>query len=311
MRRQSWRWMILVAVVAIVAACSRAAGPSPETPAPSGTANQAATVTPTDPGAPVEGAYRLRATLTQPIPPLSRFNWLPIFAITGDLQVVTAGPMIAIYPGSLLPNLQARSLSQGGFDRIVQQARDLGLLTGSGDFTPPDLAPGAALGRVQIVVDSVLHELIGDPSRVIVCVTTPCVPAAGTPEAFGSFWQVLADLSWLEGDLGPETPYLATSFAILVGVEPAEEPGTGQQVVTWPLATPLEAYGEPVGNDAMPRCGTVTGADAVTLRPALAAANELTRWVDAGAAPETGIVIQVRPMLPGEDVCLDLFGPAE
>ncbi len=311
MRRQFWRWMILVTVVAIVAACSRAGGPSAETPASSGTGNPGATASPSDPGAPVDEAYRLRATLTQASPPVSWFNWLPMLAITGDLRVVTAGPMIAVYPGPLLPNLQARPLSLGGFDKIVQQARDVGLLVGSGDFIPPDPAPGAPVGRVEIVVDGALHVLVGDPSRVIVCVTTPCVPATGTPEAFGAFWQVMSDLSWLEGDVGPEAPYLATSFAILVGVEPAEEPGTGQQVVTWPLATPLEAFGEPVGNDAMPRCGTVTGADAVTLRPALAAANELTRWVDAGAGPETGIVIQVRPMLPGEDICRDLFGPAE
>ena len=302
--------MTVVTVVTIVAACSRAAGPSPETPAPSGTANPGVTANPSDPGAPVREAYRLRATLTQAIPPLSRFNWLPVLAITGDLHVVTAGPMIAIYPGPLVPNLQGRPLSQGGLDKIIQQARDLGLLTGSGDFTPPGLAPGAPLSRIEIVVDGVLHELIGDPMRVIVCITTPCDPAAGTPEAFGRFWQVLSDLSWLEGDLGPEAPYLAMSFAILVGVEPADEPGMGPQVATWPLATPLEAFGDPVGNDSMPRCGTASDADAVTLGPALAAANELTRWVDAGAAPETGIVIRVRPMLPGEDVCLDLFGPA-
>lgn len=305
MRRQFGRWLILASVAAIVAACSSAAGPSPETPGPSGTSN------PNDPGAPVGETYRLRATLTQAIPPLSWFNWLPVLAISGDLQVVTAGPMMAIYPGPLLPNLQARALSQGGFDKIVQQARDLGLLTVDGDFTPSDLPPGAPLGRIEMIVDGVLHKLIGDPMRVIVCITTPCDPAAGTPEAFGRFWQVLSDLSWLEGNLGPEAPYVATSYAILVGVEPADEPGMGPQVATWPLATPLEAFGDPVGNDATPRCGTVMENDAVTLGPALAAANELTRWVDAGAEPETGIVIQVRPMLPGEDICRDLFGPAE
>lgn len=309
MRRQFGPWLILLTVVAIVAACGRVAAPSPETPTPGDSSTPGATTNPSDPGTPVGEAYRLRATLTQAIPPLSRFTWLPMVAIAGDLRVVTASLKIAIYPGPLLPNLQARPLSQGGFDKIVQKARDLGLLTGIGDFTPPDLAPGALGSRIEILVDGELHELIGDPMRVIVCITTPCDPAAGTPVAYGRFWQLLSDMSWLEGDLGPEASYLATSFAILVGVEPAEEPGIGPQVATWPLPTPLDAFGEPVGSDAKPRCGTVTGADAVTLGSALAPANELTRWVDAGAAPETGIVIQVRPMLPGEDVCRDLFGP--
>ena len=62
----------------------------------------------------------------------------------------------------------------------------------------------------------------------------------------------------------------------------------------------------------MPRCGTARGEDATTLRPVFEMANQLTPWVDKGAnAPSNGTLIQVRPMVPGEDVCLEVFGLSE
>ena len=66
--------------------------------------------------------------------------------------------------------------------------------------------------------------------------------------------------------------------------------------------------GKPIGSEPAPRCGTVRGADAATLRPSLEAANQLTRWVDKDADRADATAIQVRPMVPGEDVCLEVFG---
>ena len=298
------RWVrgmaALVAGAAVIAACTGPAGSSPSS-IPSAAA-----------GGPAAPAYRLRATTTQAIPPVNRFGLLPIVTITGDNQVVMAGPQIMIYPGPLLPNLQARPITDAGFEKIAQRGRDLGMFTASGDFTPPDLMPGAPLGRVEIVVDGVLHTVTGDPSRVIVCITAPCDPAPGTPEAFGMFWMSVSDLTWLGGDLGHEAPYVADAYAVLAGVEPAEQPSLHEPVAVWPLEQPLATFGAPVGSAATPRCGTARGADAATLRPALESANQLTPWVDKGGdTPSNGIVIQVRPMVPGEDVCLELFGVAE
>ena len=55
------------------------------------------------------------------------------------------------------------------------------------------------------------------------------------------------------------------------------------------------------------RCGTVTGADADALRPALDAATPLTPWVQD---PETSATfgLTVRPMVSGEDACREAFG---
>lgn len=294
------RWAALLAVTAFVAACSGTASSSAP-PAPSAL-----------PGGPPVPTYRLRATMTQAVPPVDRFGILPAVTITGDNQVVVGGPQIAIYPGPLLPNLQARPITDGGFAKIVELGRTLGMFSGTGDFVPPDVMPGAQLGRIEIVVDGVLHDLTGDPSRVIVCVTTPCNPAPGTPEAFGSFWGMLSDLTWLGSDLGQEAPYVADAYAILVGIQPVDDPAIRPGLAIWPLDDqPIATLGKPVGSDSAPRCGTVRGADAATLRPSLESANQITRWVDEGADRANATAIQVRPMVPGEDVCLELFGISE
>ncbi len=288
-----------LAMATLVAACTGGTGSSAP-PAPS-----------TSPGGPAAPAYRLRAMTTQAIPPVDRFGWLPMVTITGDNRVVISGPQIAIYPGPLLPNLQARPITDSGFAKIVDRGRDLGMFSGTGDFVPPDVMPGASLGSIEIVVDGVLLDLTGDPSRVIVCVTTPCDPAPGTPEAFGTFWQSLSDLTWLAGDLGREGQYVADAYALLVGVQPVEDAAIRPGLTTWPLDQPLATLGRPVGSDPAPRCGTVRGADAATLWPRLESANQLTRWVDKDGDRADATAIQVRPMVPGEDVCLELFGVSE
>ncbi len=172
--------------------------------------------------------------------------------------------------------------------------------------------PGASLGRIEIVVDGVLHDLTGDPSRVIVCVTTPCDPAPGTPEAFGAFWASLSDLTWLAGDLGQEVPYVADSYALLVGVEPVDDPairpGGGDLAAR---ATDRDAgQAGRIRADTPLRDGPRRRTPPA-LRPSLEAANQLTRWVDEGADRADATPLQVRPMVPGEDVCLEVFGLSE
>ena len=40
--------------------------------------------------------------------------------------------------------------------------------------------------RIELVAGGRMYELIGDASRIMVCITTPCEPQPGTPEAFGA-----------------------------------------------------------------------------------------------------------------------------
>jgi hypothetical protein len=270
------------------------AGPSPSPPA-----------SPSPAGSPTPvGALWLRATLTQRAVPVGRFGGFPAVAITADGVVVTQGPVLAIFPGPLVLSLTGRPITGRGFAAIVTAARDLGLLTGEADFTGGAM-PGQELGRIELAVGDRVAEIVGDPGRVMQCITTPCEPAPGTPEAFGAFWQRISDLSWLGSELGPEAPYQPQAYAILVG--PAPDPqGFPQAPADWPLAAPLATLGDPVG-DGVHRCATIRGDEAARLRPALEAANQITAWTQDPSTSAT-FGVAVRPLLPGEDVCGELFG---
>lgn len=253
--------------------------------------------------------YALRATWQQSIPPEAKFTQLPYALITPDGVVVTQGPVPAIFPGPLLPNLQGAPISESGFDRIVERARALGLLEGDGDFGPPEPMPGSLSGLIELRVDGAMRQLTGDPNSAIQCITTPCDPAPGSPEAFGTFWSEVGDLRTLVGEeLGADAPYQPDGYALLIGVTPPDDAGLAPQVQRWPLETLLAETGVPIGDDPQPRCATIRGEDAATLEAAFAAANQLTQWVDAGGGSADALSIAVRPLLPGDDPCMDLFG---
>jgi len=283
--------MALLVTALVGAGCAAPSPSPPPSPSPAGS--------PT----PV-GALWLRATLTRRAVPLGQFGSLLAVAITADGVVVTQGAVVAIFPGPLVPPLTGRPISGRGFGAIVTAARDLGLLTGQSDFTGGP-RPGQELGRIELVAGDRVVELVGDPGRVMQCITTPCDPASGTPEAFDAFWQRISDLSWLGSELGPEAPYQPQAYAILVG--PAPDPqGLPQAPADWPLAAPLATLGDPVG-DGVHRCATIRGDEAARLRPALEAANQITAWTqDPSTSAAFGVA--VRPLLPGEDVCRELFG---
>jgi hypothetical protein len=74
----------------------------------------------------------------------------------------------------------------------------------------------------------------------------------------------------------------------------------------WPLDTPLATFGVPVADGSV-RCGTAFGDDAATLGLAFENANQLSQWVQD---PDTSATfgLTVRPIVPGEDPCKELFG---
>lgn len=275
--------LALALATATLVACS-GAGPSPS-PSPEPTP---------------ESGVLLRVTRFQALPPAATFSWTPSIVVTLDGRVLVGGAVPAIYPGPILAPIVERQLSPAGWGAIVAEARQAGLLSGARDFTDGGVPPGGVTARLQIAADGRVHDLIGDPSRVMMCITAPCDPPPGTPEAFAGFLVRLADLaSWLPGALGPERQYVPVGFAMLIGQPPAEEPGLSGPPVAWPLAAGFAELGKPLTDGSGGRCATVTGADAAAVWPALRAATTLTRWVDPVDGTLHGLV--VRPVLPGDD----------
>jgi hypothetical protein len=272
----------------LLAACSGA------TPSPS-----------PEPTPPADAAFLLRVTTVQALPPRETFGRLPSIVIALDGRVLTGGAVPAIFPGPLVMPIIEQRLSPAGWAKIVEAARAAGLLSGATDFTGGQMPPGSAAARLQIVAGGHLYEVTGDPSRIMVCIKAPCVPPAGTPEAFAGFLGNLGNLeAWLAADLGQQGMYQPAAFVIIAG-PPPDQQDLEQPILPWPLADGFAAFGKPLADGSGSRCGAVSGDTAAALQPALAAANQLTRWREPVDGSLHGLT--VRPLLPGDgDPCAGL-----
>jgi len=277
-----------VVEISLAAAILAACGGSPPTPAP-------------QPTPPDDAAFLLRLETEQAIPPLARFGETPPFVVTLDGRVLTGGAVPAIFPGPLVGPIVQRQLTAAGWTRIVEGARASGLLTDG----PPigDIAPGATVLLLRIVADGRLHTVTGS-NRAAACLSEPCQGPPGTLAAFQGFVGRLFDLTWLDDQIGPESPYLPEAYGVVIGPVPDDE-GLAQPSIDWPFEDGFEAFGEPLADGSGFRCGTVTGGDVEAFRTLLDQATQITLWRDPLDGALQGLT--VRPVLPGdEDACAGL-----
>jgi hypothetical protein len=254
-------------------------------------------------GAPAQGlGYWLRMTTSQAIPPIQQFQVGPTSLITSDGLYLVPGAIPMIYPGPLVGPIFSRQVTDAGRDQIVGWAKELGLLDGKTDFTGNAMVPGGVAGRIELTVDGSLVTLAGVPD-----LPSNGSAAPGSPEAFSELWRRVSSLpETLPGELGPEQPYEPIGYGLLVGPPPRPEAGIKGNLQDWPLATPIATFGQPVANGSV-RCGTAFGADAADLGQSFENANQLSQWVQD---PDTSATfgLTVRPIVPGEDPCKELFG---
>jgi hypothetical protein len=269
----------------ILLACGSAVGP---TPSPSPTSSPSPTPS-------TEGFY-LRAWYTQALAVEYTFNWLPVMTIHDGLAIDGNVAVPAIFPGPLLIMPNVRPISAAGQALLIDQARQLGPLGDMTDFSGDQLMPGAPVGHIEIVVDGVRRELIGDPSQLPRCGGQRCLPDPGTPAAFAVFWQQLTDLgSWLGAELGPTTTYTPLRLALAtIAPQPSD---LLPNIVAWPLAGTFTDFGQPWAL-AGSRCAVVEGTDLDTLLPALQAANQLTIFVDPTNEQRSLLVRVLVPLEP-------------
>jgi len=246
-----------------------------ETPA-TPPASAPATQTPTEPA-----GFYLRAWYTQALPPASTFTVLPPLTISGGTVIDGNVAIPMIYPGPLLIMPVSRSITEAGTQAIVDEARRLGLLGETTDFTGGGVMPGGRVGNLQIVADGVTYDLIGDPDNVPPCQGSGCNVDAGTPQAFSAFWQELMQLDpWLGEELGASQEYTPERVAALF-VAPADGGDLQQQLIAWPLDETFDSVGVEFPGQAGARCRTYGGDDLATLLPTLVHANQLTVFNDA------------------------------
>jgi hypothetical protein len=288
-----------VVVVALVAACGGGAASPPASVSPRPAPEDPTPVIPT-PSPIAGGTYWLRMTTSQAIPPVNLFGVTPTVVIDGSGQLIVPGAVPAIFPGPLVMPLFGRQVSEAGRATILGWAKELGLLTGETDFTGGGGLPGGVTGRIELTVDGRLVALSGIPDA------NGASPKPGSPEAFADLWRRISSLSeTLPGELGAETPYTPTAYALLVGPVPDPQ-GMTPAIADWPLDVAIGTFGGPVAN-GIHRCGLVEGDDAAVLGAAFAKATQITPWTQDPSTSAT-FGLTVRPIVAGENPCAEVFG---
>jgi hypothetical protein len=266
------------------------ATPAPTTPVPTGPDASA------DPGTSYDvatGADDVVISVTNEggfVPAGFAFVNTPVALVTGDGRALTTGPVITIYPGPLLPNIQQRSISPVAIQQLLGQADELGLLSEVTYENPTNIAD-AGTTIVSITVGGTIyrHEAYAlglgpdgetDPAR----------------QALAEFVDAVSDLPATVGDaeLGPEEPFTSEQFLIqAMPVDRAAIGGDGVEptFVPWPTDAPTRLA------DAA-SCAAVPAAEFGAL---FADATTLTFFTEVDPTDDAEITYSVTPVqqLPG------------
>ena len=205
---------------------------------------------------------------------------LPTLLVTGDGQAIVQGPIAEIYPGPLLPNMQARPVTEAGIQDLLVLAEDHGLLADV-EYTNPTNIADAPDTVVEIAAngETFVHRAYAlgisdetDPARAAL--------ADFVAQATGD---------WLYGDnpeLGPEAPYTSDTSLIRASEVGDYTGDVEPTVVDWPAdaSVRLADAGE---------CAAVPAAEVGDL---FADANQLTFFAEDGITYQ----LTVKPLLPGD-----------
>jgi hypothetical protein len=222
---------------------------------------------------------------------------LPQFTLYGDGTVIVTGPMIEIYPGPAMPNLQTTHISEDAIQEILSAAKEAGLFATGVDYGQPGITD---IPTTNIVVSADGKTYTTD------------IYALGMESGAGGLsleqQQARAAISELVGKLGVLTdyepgelkwePYAYTALKVFsLAVDPSTSPDPNDvqpNELVWPLGD-LSTLGESVMPEGY-RAVVVSGTDLATLQPLLAQATEITLWT-SGARQYN---LFFRPLLPNE-----------
>ncbi|HEY7069760.1 MAG TPA: hypothetical protein VH479_06605 [Acidimicrobiales bacterium] len=209
--------------------------------------------------------------------------------VTGDGRLVQPGPVIEIYPGPLLPNLQQRTISEEGVQQLLALADDHGLLADV-TYPNPDNVMDAPDTVVTISAGGATFEhrayALGYEGE-----------GAETDEGRAQLQDFVSAATQLaastdEPSLGDEEPYEADTYLLRAMPDQPDRTADGLEpsIVDWPAAAGVRLA------DASD-CVEVPADGVATV---LADANQLTRFLDAGVT----YALSVQPSVAGRS-CRD------
>jgi hypothetical protein len=221
---------------------------------------------------------------------------LPEISIYGDGRVIVTGPVIAIYPGPALPNLQTAVVSEQTLQAILDAAKEAGLFQNGVDYGRPNITD---VGTTKFTINADNATFITD------------VYALGMEEGTSGLsmeqQQRRAALDELRGRLVDITtfaeeeltwePYQFTALtvhSIVADPSATADPDVEPNRLRWPLSD-LATAGEAVQPEGYRRA-VIAGDDLEALRPLLANATQITLWESAGVQYH----LLFRPLLPDE-----------
>jgi hypothetical protein len=208
---------------------------------------------------------------------------VPVVLVSGDGRLFQQGPVIAIYPGPLLPNIQERPISEAGIQQLLALADSAGLLQ-ERTYERNDLIADAPDTVVTINADGQtfthrayalgLEDETDEARRALAQFVTDAQALVNGPES---------DVVGPEKAFEPDT-YLIR--ALIAGDWAGAEGDPEPRVVEWPAEASVSLAGEP-------ECVEVPADEFGGL---FAEADQLTWFAEDGISYQ----VFVKPRLPGD-----------
>jgi hypothetical protein len=211
---------------------------------------------------------------------------VPQLSVFVDGRAITLGPTTLEFPGPALPNLQEFRLTREGLARIIDEARNAGLL----DDPPPDFGDA---GSTDQPTTTVTVSVDGRTRRVDVYALEVdeglTADQRENRQRLRALIQLAGDADALRAFVVPDSGrrYEPTALAVLI----RQSNTTGGEKRAWPLGD-LEGM----------RCVVVRGNDLNSVLEAARSAREDDRWESAGAT----YALEFRPLLPDQSSCDDV-----
>lgn len=233
------------------------------------------------------------------VPVSYNLTQIPEFTLYGDGTVIVTGPVIMIYPGPAMPNLQTAVISEEAIQAILSAAREAGLFASNVDYGRP--------GITDVPTTTVTINADGTTYRSDIYALGMESGAGGltleqqqTRAAVSDLTGKLYDLAAFQSGEIRWAVYEYSALAIFSApVDPAAAPDPNDvqpNRLEWPLGG-LGTLGEAVQPQGY-RKVVVSGEDLAKLKPLLDQATQITVWT----AGDREYNLYFRPLLPDETV---------
>ena len=226
--------LVSAAFAIVLAACSLAASPAPSPAGTSGLEPTAVPVASPSPGPADELVLEIveGGGLVPDHVPLVQ---LPAVAVYADGSMITQGPMIEIYPGPALPNLQLTRLSADALGHIVALVRQSGLAGPDRTLNVQGIADASST-IFTTDLGGARHRTVAVALGSEADVSVPAEDLAARA-ALVALQQHLVDLRSAPGAVvGEDRPYEWTALRIVVSSDlPEPDPAVRPGPIAWPL----------------------------------------------------------------------------